>query len=63
MTRIQRNWTLATVLAGALFACAAAMLQLAIGVPADLPAVAPMAAATALAFALFVLAAKESRRP
>lgn len=63
MTHIQRSWTLATALAGALFACAVSMLLFALDIPADLLAVAPMAATAALAFMLFVFAAKESRRP
>lgn len=60
---MQRNWIVAAALAGALFACAAAMLAFSIVMPADASAIGPCVAASALAFALFVLAAKESRRP
>ena len=54
MTRIQRGWAVAAVLAGALFACTIALF---------LGGTMPLAPAAALACALFVTAARQARRP
>ena len=53
MTRIQRGWAVAAVLAGALFACTIALF---------LGGTMPLALAL-IACALFVTAARQARRP
>ena len=55
MTRIQRGWAVAAVLAGALFACTNAL-------GGTMP-LAPAAALALIACALFVTAARQARRP
>ena len=57
MTRIQRGWAVAAVLAGALFACTIALVAAAAMPPA------PAIALALFAFALFVMAARQARRP
>lgn len=57
MTRIQRSWTVAAVLAGALFAC---IVALAIGGSAPS---APTLTLALAALALFVFAARNALRP
>lgn len=57
MTRIQRSWTVAAVLAGALFAC---IVALAIG--GSTPS-APTLTLALAALALFVFAARNALRP
>ena len=56
MTRIQRGWAVAAVLAGALFACTIALF-----LGGTMP-LAPAALAL-IACALFVTAARQARRP
>lgn len=61
MTRMQRNWMLATALAGALFACAIALV-----VSGLLDGAASRALGAALAawsFGMVLFAARETRRP
>lgn len=57
MTRIQRSWAVAAALAGTLFACTIALVA-----AAAMPPV-PAIALALLAFALFVMAARQARRP
>lgn len=57
MTRIQRGWAVAAALAGALLACTIALIAAAAMPPA------PSIALALLSCILFIIAARQARRP